>query len=68
MDVAVILSGMPDDVTDTALAMGDIAYDIFLATGVNIEAVPFWQQQWDHPETHVNPRFVAGVRRDGLPL
>ena len=68
VDVAVILSDMPDSLIDTKLALADIAYDILLETGVLIQPMPLSADEWDHPEHHLNPRLIANIRREGRPL
>jgi len=65
VDVAVILSEMPDSLIDTKLALADIAYDVLLETGVLIQPMPLSLDEWDHPEHHRNPRLVNNIRRDG---
>ena len=46
----------------------DIAYDVLLETGIHIEPLPLWQEDWDHPETFSNPALIEGIRREGIPL
>ena len=68
VDVAVVLTDMPDGLIDTTLAMADIAYDVLLDTGVDIQPVPLSEDQWIHPERHSNPRLVENIRREGIGL
>ncbi len=68
VDVAIVLGGLRGDFLAAKLAMADVAYDVMLETGVLIQPLPLWQQEWDHPDAHPNPRLVRNIRRDGVPL
>src|SRR5438874_258412 len=50
-DMAILLSGIPGQRMDEALKMADIAFDVLMELGVLIEAIPFWEDEWEHPET-----------------
>lgn len=65
VDVAVVLSRLPASLLDTKLALADIAYDVLLETGVLIQPMPLSEDEWDHPEHHLNPRLVNNIRREG---
>jgi uncharacterized protein len=39
-----------------------------LETGVLVDAIPFWEDEWTHPERFANPALIANIRRDGVPL
>ena len=67
-DVAVLLHGIPGSRVDTALRMADIAFDILLDTGIVIEAIPFWEDEWMHPEHFSNPALIDNIRREGARL
>lgn len=69
VDVAVILKGSSDGAfLRTKLAMADVAYDVLLDTGVYIQPLPLWEDEWRQPERHPNPRLVENIRREGIPL
>lgn len=68
VDVAVVLSDMPEGLIDTTLAMAGVAYDVLLDTGIDIQPVPLSEDEWNHPEHHSNPYLVKNIRRDGVPL
>ena len=68
VDVAVVLTDMPDGLIDTTLAMTDIAFDVLLETGIDIQPVPLSEDQWNHPEHHSNPWLVEAIRREGIRL
>jgi predicted nucleotidyltransferase len=67
-DVAVLLHGRPGPRVDVALRMADIAFDVLLDTGIVIEAIPFWEEEWAHPEHFSNPALIANIRREGIRL
>jgi predicted nucleotidyltransferase len=67
-DVTVVLRGPPGDFVATKLAMADIAFDVLLETGVRVQPLPVWEDEWQHPESYSNPRLLANVRREGILL
>jgi hypothetical protein len=64
----VLLHGERGPFVDTKLAFADIAYDLLLETGIRIQALPLWEDEWRDPDTHVNPSLVRNIRREGVPL
>lgn len=50
-DVAVILRGAKGPFLDTMLAMADVAYNVLLETGILIQPLPVWEDEWANPET-----------------
>ena len=67
-DVAVLLRGQPGKFAPTMLAMADIAYDVLLETGVYMQPLPIWEEEWAHPETYSNPRLLQNIAREGVRL
>lgn len=67
-DVAVIMTGPPAEFLRTKLALADIAFDVLLETGVLIQPLPIWEEEWDHPARYPNPQLLQNIRRDGVPL
>ena len=67
-DVAVILHGQPQKFVATKLEMADLAYDVLLETGIRIQPLPIWEEEWAHPENYSNPRLLANIDRDGVRL
>jgi predicted nucleotidyltransferase len=71
-DVAVILkgprNGSPGDRKAAALDMAGIAFDVLLETGVLVEALPLWEDEYEQPERFSNPALIQNIRRDGLRL
>lgn len=68
VDIAVLLSGKPGDFLDTKLTMADIAYDVLLESGLRIQPLPIWQEEWDRPESYSNPRLLHNIEREGVLL
>jgi len=67
-DIAVLLRGHPGNFLETKLALADIAYDVLLETGVRIQPLPIWEDEWRHPETYSNPRLLLNIDREGIRL
>lgn len=67
-DIAVLLRGRRGRFVDTKLAMADVAYDVLLETGVRIQPLPIWEDDWAHPESYSNPRLLEIINRDGIRL
>lgn len=69
-DIAVLLRGAPGQRVDIALGMADIAFDVLLETetGVLVEALPLWEEEWDHPECFTNPALIENIQREGVCL
>jgi predicted nucleotidyltransferase len=67
-DIAVLLRGRRGRFLDTKLALADIAYDVLLETGILIQPLPVWEDEWEHPENHLNPALLRNIRREGVRL
>lgn len=67
-DVAVLLRGEHMRFLTTKLAMADIAYDVLLETGIRVQPLPVWEDEWLHPEKYSNPRLLANIAKDGVRL
>ena len=67
-DVAVLLHGRPGKFIATKLAMADLAYDVLLHTGIRIQPLPIWEEEWEHPEAYSNPRLLRNIEREGIRL
>ena len=67
-DIAVVLRGPHGQRADAAVDMAGIAFDVMLETGVLIEAVPLWEDEWAHPELFNNPALIENIQRDGIRL
>jgi predicted nucleotidyltransferase len=67
-DIAVLLRGRRGKFVDTKLAMADIAYEVLLETGVHIQPLPIWEDEWEHPESYSNPQLLQHIHREGIRL
>jgi predicted nucleotidyltransferase len=67
-DLAVILEGEKGDRYKVSGDMAGIAFDVMLETGVLIQALPLWEDEFKEPERFSNPALIANIRRDGLRL
>lgn len=67
-DLAVLLGGQPGSRVNVALDLADIAFDIMLETGILIAPIPFWEDEWEHPEQFTNPALIENIRHDGVRL
>jgi predicted nucleotidyltransferase len=67
-DIAVLLHGQYGQRADTAVEMAGIAFEVMLETGVLVDAIPFWEEEWEHPDRFSNPALIENIRRDGIRL
>lgn len=67
-DLALILSGQKHRLLTTKLAMSDLAFDVLLETGIRIEALPIWEDDWLHPENFTNPALLRNIQIDGISI
>jgi hypothetical protein len=68
-----VASMTPDSLTLDAArrfldTLDDLAYDVLLETGIHMQPLPLWQDDWDVPETFPNPGLIAAIRREGVSL
>jgi len=67
-DVAIVLHGSPGEFLATKLEMADLAYEVLLETGIRIQPLPIWEDEWAHPESYSNPCLLRNIEREGIPL
>lgn len=67
-DVAVLLGDTPGKFLPTKLVLADLAFDVLLETGVRVEPLPIWPDEWAHPEAYSNPRLLENIAREGVRL
>jgi predicted nucleotidyltransferase len=68
VDIAVLLPGRRGKLMDMSIELADIAFELLLESSIYIQPLPIWEDDWEHPETHSNPRLLENIRRDGLIL
>jgi len=52
----------------TKLALGDVACDVLLDSGIRIQPLPIWEDEWADPERYSNPRVLENMAHEGLAL
>ena len=67
-DVAVLLNGKAMRRLPVKLDMAETAFDIMLDTGILVSPYPVWNDEWEHPENHTNPRLLFNIEREGTRL
>lgn len=67
-DIAVLLRGKHGRRIDEAMRLADIAFDVMLETGILVEALPLWEDEWDNPSLFPNPALIENIRREGIRL
>ena len=67
-DLAVLLHGPKSDPFPVIREMARIAFDVMLDTGILVEALPIWLEDWEHPEQSSNPELVQNIQREGIAL
>jgi predicted nucleotidyltransferase len=68
VDIVVLLNSSHGERMDVALDMAGIAFDVLLKTDVLVEALPLWEDEWEHPERLNNPILIENIRREGIRL
>lgn len=67
-DIAVVLHGVHEDRTEAAIDMAGIAFDVMMETGVLVDALPLWEDEFENPQNFSNPKLIANIRREGIRL
>jgi len=67
-DVAVLLRGAPQPLIAAMRGMDDVAFDVLLETGIRVQPLPIWEEEWTHPERYSNPRLLANIAQEGVRL
>lgn len=67
-DLAVLLHSPRGERVDAALDMAGVAFDVLLETGVLVEALPLWEDEWEDPQHFNNPALIENIRREGVRL
>jgi len=67
-DIAVILKGQRGDRFGVVQDMAVIAFHVMMDTGVMVEALPLWEDEFASPGVFPNPKLIENIRRDGLRL
>jgi predicted nucleotidyltransferase len=68
IDIAILMTEPSGDFFTLKLEMDDIAYDILLETGMRIQPLPIWRDEWQHPEQYSNPYLIKNIQQEGVVL
>ncbi len=68
IDLDILMTESSGDFFTLKLEMDDIAYDILIETGMRIQLLPIWQDEWQHPEQHSNPYLIKNIQQEGVAL
>lgn len=68
VDLAVVLADGDWRFWAEKLHLSDLTHDALIECGLYIQAWPVRQCEWLAPDRHVNPRFVASIKRDARPV
>lgn len=66
-DLALIIAGVAAD-WQLVGSLAELAYDVFLESGILVQPVPISLGHWLHPERFPRPGFLRNVARDGIVL
>ncbi|MGB0723089.1 MAG: nucleotidyltransferase domain-containing protein [Gammaproteobacteria bacterium] len=67
-DIAVLLRGEHGPRSEAVVDMAGIAFDVMLETGVLVDPLPLWEDEWEHPEEFPNPDLIRNIRCEGIRL
>ncbi len=67
VDVAIILDDSAEE-TSQIKPLSELAYDVFLQTGAEIQPWTFREAEWTDPQHSSSPGLVRAARRDGRPV
>jgi predicted nucleotidyltransferase len=67
-DVAVLLRGPRQQFVTAMRGMDDVAFDVLLETGVRVQPLPIWEEEWANPDRSANPLLLANIAHEGVPL
>jgi len=66
LDIALLLPGVRKKFIGVTLDMTEMTYDILLETGIRIDPLPIWMDEWEQPENHSNPALLDNINREGM--
>lgn len=68
LDLAIILNGPIGDRVKTACDMAGTAFDALLETGILVQALPVWAEEFENPESTRFPDLIRAIKREGAHL
>jgi antitoxin ChpS len=67
VDIAVVLADSARERSQTR-HLADLAYDVFLETGAEIQPWAFPETEWNDPEHSSSPGLIRSAKRDSRPI
>jgi predicted nucleotidyltransferase len=67
-DIAIVLKGQRGDRAAVVRDMAVIAFHVMMETGVMVEGLPLWEDEFSNPEVFSNLKLIENIQRDGLRL
>ena len=64
--IAVILQGRRKSVMSCAAIMANMAYDVFVETGVELSTIPAWHGEWDRLDAYEEPLSLRKMVSHGV--
>lgn len=65
-DLAVLLSGPKGHFMSAVTQMSDASFDVMLDTGIIVEALPIWIDEWENQNQYSNPDIIRHIKHDGI--
>ena len=67
-DIAVLLRGPATPFVAAMRDMDNMAFDVLLETGVRVQPLPVWADEWANPQAYSNPQLLQNIAAEGVPL
>lgn len=68
VDIAVVVAGAASETLDERVALYDLAYDLLLETGAEIQPWLFDAREWVDPSRSVTGNLIRSAQRDSRPI
>jgi antitoxin ChpS len=68
VDVALILEGEVQRSLPETRYLSDLAYDLLLETGAEVQPWPIEEKDWRNPDNAESPALVGAMKRDAKPI
>jgi uncharacterized protein len=68
LDLAIVLDGPPGDRFCVVQDMAGVAFDALLETGILVQALPVWAQEFDGQVLFTNPALIETIKSEGIVL
>jgi predicted nucleotidyltransferase len=68
LDLAIVLEGPPGNRFGVVIDFAGIAFDAMIETGVLVQALPVWAEEFDMVAPFTNPAMIEAVKCEGIVL